>query len=73
MSTGDVPEAGTDAKISLTLFGTKASTAPIELEKEEFRFERASTNRIAVCVVCSDVGLCQDFEKREESVLGIIG
>lgn len=46
VTTGDVPEAGTDAKIFITVFGTKGSTAPTELEKNEDRFERTHTDTI---------------------------
>ena len=60
MTTGDVAEAGTDAKIFITVFGTKGSTAPIELEKNEDRFERARTDTIKVCTIFL---LCQDFER----------
>ena len=49
VTTGDVSEAGTDCKIFITVFGTKGSTAPIELEKNEDRFERARTDVIKVC------------------------
>ena len=50
VTTGDVSEAGTDSKIFITVFGTKGSTAPIELEKNEDRFERARTDVIKVCI-----------------------
>ena len=60
VTTGDVAEAGTDAKIFITVFGTKGSTAPIELEKNEDRFERARTDTIKVCTIFL---LCQDFER----------
>ena len=38
--TGDVAEAGTDQKITITVFGNKGSTSPLVLEKTENRFER---------------------------------
>ena len=38
--TGDVAEAGTDQKITITVFGAKGSTSPYVLEKTENRFER---------------------------------
>ena len=38
--TGDVAEAGTDQKITVTVFGAKGATSPIVLEKTENRFER---------------------------------
>lgn len=48
VTTGDVPEAGTDSKIFMTVFGTKGTSSPIELEKNEDRFERAHTDTIKV-------------------------
>ncbi|XP_050409617.1 lipoxygenase homology domain-containing protein 1 [Patella vulgata] len=44
VSTGDVSDAGTDSKITLTVFGTKGSTSPTELDKNEDRFERAKVD-----------------------------
>ena len=38
--TGDVAEAGTDQKITITVFGAKGTTSPVVLEKTENRFER---------------------------------
>ncbi|XP_076450682.1 LOW QUALITY PROTEIN: lipoxygenase homology domain-containing protein 1-like [Babylonia areolata] len=46
VTTGDVSDAGTDAKIFITVFGTKGSSSPIELEKNDDRFERARTDVI---------------------------
>ncbi|KAK7479806.1 hypothetical protein BaRGS_00028986, partial [Batillaria attramentaria] len=46
VTTGDFSEAGTDSKIFMTVFGTKGSSSPIELEKNEDRFERARTDMI---------------------------
>ena len=40
MYTGDVAEAGTDQKITVTVFGAKGTTSPMVLEKTENRFER---------------------------------
>ncbi|KAL4225451.1 Lipoxygenase y domain-containing protein 1 [Mactra antiquata] len=38
--TGDVEEAGTDQKITVTVFGAKGPTSPVVLEKNGDRFER---------------------------------
>ena len=46
VTTGDVAEAGTDCKINMTVFGTKGSSGPLELEKRQDRFERARTDLI---------------------------
>lgn len=51
VTTGDVAEAGTDCKIVMTVFGTKGTSAPLELEKNEDRFERARTDTIKVHAV----------------------
>ncbi|KAL3842214.1 hypothetical protein ACJMK2_020253, partial [Sinanodonta woodiana] len=38
--TGDVQDAGTDTKITVTVFGAKGATSPVVLEKAGDRFER---------------------------------
>ena len=42
--TGDVPSAGTDSKLSMTVFGTQGTTPEITLQKDESRFERSSVD-----------------------------
>ncbi|ESO97796.1 hypothetical protein LOTGIDRAFT_208950 [Lottia gigantea] len=42
--TGDVSDAGTDSKITMTIFGSRGSTSPIELDKNQDRFERAKVD-----------------------------
>nr|KAI8760088.1 lipoxygenase homology domain-containing protein 1-like [Biomphalaria glabrata] len=46
VTTGDVPDAGTDSKILMTVFGLKGTSSVLELEKRDDRFERAKTNLI---------------------------
>ena len=50
VTTGDVANAGTDCKIMMTVFGTKGTSGPHELEKRQDRFERARTDLIRVRV-----------------------
>ena len=38
--TGDIEEAGTDQKITVTVFGAKGTTSPTVLDKSGDRFER---------------------------------
>ncbi|XP_012940880.1 lipoxygenase homology domain-containing protein 1 [Aplysia californica] len=46
VTTGDVAAAGTDRKIMMTVFGTKGTSGPLELDKRQDRFERARTDLI---------------------------
>ena len=48
MTTGDVREAGTDARIFITLYGSLGATIPVEMAKKGERFERACTDVIKV-------------------------
>ncbi len=48
IQTGDEFEAGTDCKIELTFFGTKGTSQPIVLQKNESRFERGRRDVILV-------------------------
>jgi hypothetical protein len=50
VTTGDVSGAGTDARIFITVFGTKGTTSPLELENTNDRFQRARTDLIRVSV-----------------------
>ena len=46
--TGDVQNAGTDAAITLSVFGTNGYTPDMILEKKEERFERGKEDLIKV-------------------------
>ncbi|CAL1540467.1 unnamed protein product [Lymnaea stagnalis] len=48
VTTGDVPDAGTDSKILMTVFGSHGTSSVLELEKKGDRFERAQTNLLKV-------------------------
>jgi hypothetical protein len=50
VTTGDVSGAGTDARIFITVFGTKGITSPLELENTDDRFQRARTDLIRVSI-----------------------
>ena len=52
--TGDVKSAGTDAKVSMTVFGAQGTTPDIVLEKDESRFERNAMDVIKMDL--EDVG-----------------
>lgn len=52
--TSDVKNAGTDAEIHMTLFGTEGESHDIKLDKEESRFERNSVDVIRIDI--DDVG-----------------
>ena len=46
--TGDVPGAGTDSKIFMTVFGEKGTSRTVQLEKTDNYFERDQVNTLKV-------------------------
>lgn len=49
--TGDLPEAGTDSKIFMTVFGERGTSKTLELEKIENYFERDQVDTLKVSLI----------------------
>ena len=54
MYTADVKMAGTDSKVTMTVFGSEGCTPQLTLEKDETRFERGGVDFIRLDL--EDVG-----------------
>ncbi|WP_329401125.1 PLAT/LH2 domain-containing protein [Streptomyces lydicus] len=46
--TGDKPDAGTDATVHITIYGTRGAVGPIKLDNSENNFERGKTDRFVL-------------------------
>ena len=71
--TGDMPYAGTDANVTLQLFGDKGQTEKIMLRQESGktlkRFDRGRTDRFTVQTM--DVGKVSEYFNSETHTLSV--